>query len=109
MPMRVPYAPEERIERDAAALISEYEQAREVQIVRAVPIEDIVEKHLKLRIEFDDTDELFGVPRFGPRFGPGIEPDILGAMFFDERRIVIDEHLDPEEHPSKEGRYRFTL
>ena len=30
-------------------------------------------------------------------------------MFFDERRIVIDESLDPEENPSKEGRYRFTL
>jgi len=30
-------------------------------------------------------------------------------MFFDERRIVIDESLDPEENPAKEGRYRFTL
>lgn len=30
-------------------------------------------------------------------------------MFFDERRIVIDESLDPEENPSREGRYRFTL
>jgi hypothetical protein len=30
-------------------------------------------------------------------------------MFFDEARIVIDESLDPEENPAKEGRYRFTL
>ena len=30
-------------------------------------------------------------------------------MFFDEARIVIDESLDPEENPTKEGRYRFTL
>ena len=37
------------------------------------------------------------------------DPDILGAIFFDDRRIVIDESLDPEENPSKEGRYRFTL
>ena len=47
---------------------------------------------------------LFDVPRSGL-----VDPDILGAMFFDERRIVIDESLDPEENPSKEGRYRFTL
>ncbi|MSP96591.1 MAG: hypothetical protein EXR29_05055, partial [Betaproteobacteria bacterium] len=30
-------------------------------------------------------------------------------MFFNEERIVIDESLDPEEHPAMEGRYRFTL
>ena len=70
-----------------------------------IPIEDIVEKHLKLGIEFDDMHRLFGVPRSGF----GLDPDILGAIFFDERRIVIDESLDPEENPSKEGRYRFTL
>ena len=44
-----------------------------------------------------------------PRSGLGLDPDILGAIFFEERRIVIDESLDPEENPSKEGRYRFTL
>ena len=47
--------------------------------------------------------KVFGVPRFG------FEPDLLGAMIFNERRIVIDEHLDPEEAPSMEGRYRFTV
>jgi hypothetical protein len=44
-----------------------------------------------------------------PRSGLGRDPDILGAMVFDERRIVIDQSLDPEENPSMEGRYRFTL
>lgn len=105
MAKRVPYLHEEQIERDAAALLAEYERSRGVTILRAVPIEDIVEKHLKLGIEFDDTHQLFGVPRSGL----GFEPDILGAMFFDERRIVIDSSLDPEENPAKEGRYRFTL
>ena len=100
---KVPYLQEEQIEREAAALLSEYERARGVVITRNVPIEDIVEKHLKIGIEFDDMHKLLGVPR------SGLDPDILGAMFFDERRIVIDECLDPEEHPSKEGRYRFTL
>lgn len=105
MPKKVPYLQEAQIERDAAALLAEFEQARGVVITGQVPIEDIVEKHLKLGIEFDDMHELLGVPRSGL----GLEPDILGAMFFDERRIVIDESLDPEDNPSKEGRYRFTL
>jgi IrrE N-terminal-like domain len=105
MPKKVPYLDEQRIERDAAALLFEYQQARGVVITRQVPIEDIVEKHLKLGIEFDDMHRLLN----HPRSGLGRDPDILGAMFFDERRIVIDESLDPEENPSMEGRYRFTL
>jgi hypothetical protein len=105
MPKKVPYLHEEQIERDAAALLAEYEQARGVVIKRQVPIEDIVEKHLKLGIEFDDMHRLLNHPRSGLRR----DPDILGAMFFHERRIVIDESLDPEENPSMEGRYRFTL
>ena len=80
-----------------------------VQIDRVVPIENIIEKHLKLGLEFDDTDELFGIPRFAPRRTVPYEPDILGILYFDERRVVIDEFLDPVENPSQEGRYRFTL
>ncbi len=100
----VPYLPKEHIERDAAALLAEYEQRRGVAIQPPIPIDDIVEKHLKLRIEFDDIHRRYDVPR-----GPEGDADILGAMFFDEGKIVIDESLDPEESPSKEGRYRFTL
>jgi Zn-dependent peptidase ImmA (M78 family) len=35
-------------------------QARGVTVKPPIPIEDIVEKHLKLRVEFDDTHKLFG-------------------------------------------------
>ena len=100
----IPYLAEEAIERDAAALLAEYAQARGTVIEPPVPIENIVEKHLRLGIEFDDTHKLFGVPR-----DPARDADILGAIFFDKQRIVIDESLDPEEHPGIEGRYRFTL
>ena len=104
MSKRVPYLSDETIERDAAALLAEYAQARGVTVKPPIPIEDIVEKHLKLRVEFDDTHKLFGIPR-----DPECDADILGAIFFDEARIVIDESLDPEENPAMEGRYRFTL
>ena len=100
----VPYLSEAAIERDSMTLLAEYAQARGVPIRPPIPIEDIVEKHLKLCIEFDDTHKLFSIPR-----DPWSEADILGAIFFDERRIVVDESLDPEETPEKEGRYRFTL
>ena len=103
MTKKVPYMAVEDIEQDAAALLAEYARAKGVVIGPPIPIEDILEKHLKLRIEFDDTHSLFGIPRLGT------DPDILGAMFFDESRIVIDESLDPEERPAIEGRYRFTL
>lgn len=99
----VPYLADDVIERDAAALLAEYAQARGIIVAPPIPIEDIVEKHLKLRVEFDDTHKLFGIPR------DSRDADILGAIFFDERRIVIDESLDPEERPAIEGRYHFTL
>src|SRR5580704_5516232 len=99
----VPYLADQMIESDAALLLTEYAHACGIVIAPPIPIEDIVEKHLKLGIEFDDTHKLFGVPR------SGLDPDILAAIFFDDRRIVIDESLDPEENPAKEGRYRFTL
>ena len=76
MPKKVPYLQEEQIERDASALLTEYEHERGVRIVRAVPIEGIIEKHLRLSIEFGDMHVLIGVPHWGL----GLEPDILGAM-----------------------------
>jgi hypothetical protein len=59
---------------------------------------------LKIRLEFDDLHETLGVPRSNCQAGSGI----LGAIFFNERRIVVDASLDPEEDPRKEGPYRFT-
>lgn len=101
----VPYLADDVIERDAEALLSEFAHARGLAVEPPIPIEDIVEKHLKLGIEFNDTHHLFDVPRSGL----GTAPDILGAIFFDDQQIVIDESLDPEENPSIEGRFRFTV
>jgi Zn-dependent peptidase ImmA (M78 family) len=79
-----------------------------MQMMRApIPIEDIVEKHLKLRVEFDDLHHLLGIPRRDGFLGS--EPDIFGAIWLESGEIVIDESLEPEERPRVEGRYRFTL
>jgi Zn-dependent peptidase ImmA (M78 family) len=100
----VAYVPDEAIEKDAQVLLADYARARGVAIEPPIPIDDIIEKYLKIGIEFDDTHRLFDMPR--SRIGSG--PDILGAIFFDQRRIVIDESLDPDANAAKEGRYRYT-
>lgn len=104
MGLKVAYMSDEAIEKDAQALLADYARERGTPIEAPIPTDDIIEKHLKIGIEFDDTHRLFGVPRSGI----GFDPDILGAIFFDQKRIVIDESLDPDANPAKEGRYRYT-
>lgn len=101
--VQVPFLAKETIERDALALLTEFERARGQLIEAPIPIEDIVEKHLKLGVEFDDMHRWLGVPR------PDEAADVLGAICFTNRRVIIDESLVPEENPRIEGRYRFTL
>jgi hypothetical protein len=103
MSRHVPYLADEAIERDIVALLAAYEHERDIVLEPPIPIEDIIEKHLNLRIEFDDLHARHNVPR-----SENGDTDILGAIYGDGS-IFIDESLDPEEHPSKEGRYRFTL
>ena len=105
MTLRVPYIADESIERDAEALLAQFAHARGVAIRAPIPIEDIIEKHLKLHVEFDDLHRLLEIPRGGF----GTEPDIFGAIWLETGEIVIDESLDPEVRPTIEGRYRFTL
>jgi len=101
MILRVPYIAEETIERDAEALLEQY-TPKCMKIRTPIPIDNIVEKYLKLRVEFNDLRRLFGLPG-------GRKPDIFGAIWLKSGEIVIDESLDPEEYPLREERYRFTL
>ena len=54
MGRRVPFLAEEAIERDAAALLVEFGHTRGIVLEMPIPVEDIVEKHLQLRIDFSD-------------------------------------------------------
>ena len=60
-------------------------------------VDEIVELYLGLCLEFKDMEQLFGVP------------DVHGALWVNERRIGIDQQLDPDKFPAKLGRYHFTL
>jgi Zn-dependent peptidase ImmA (M78 family) len=89
----VPFLKEEAIEAQALSLLAECGQGTALP----VPIDDIVERHLKLAIEYRDLRADYP------------EGDVLGCIWFNDKKIAIDLSLAPEDHPAMLGRYRFTL
>ena len=80
----------------AEKLLADYERVSG-PLPLPVPIEPILEQHLGLSLEFAD---LKGTLRI---------PDLLGAIYMEQRRVVVDATLDPSDNSAWEGRYRFTL
>jgi Zn-dependent peptidase ImmA (M78 family) len=102
MTVQVPYLAEHDIECAAELLLAQSGQSHVVG-ARQISVENIVEKYLQLRFDFDDLHEILEIPKSGPN------PDIFGALWASRREIVIDQSLDPDEKPGTEGRYRYTL
>ena len=99
----VPFLSENDIERAATSLLIEFGDLRKGGSIKPpVPVEKILEKHLKLTLDFDDLHKRLGIPRSGE------EPEVLGALWADGE-VFIDESLDPDKYPELESRYRFTL
>ena len=92
-----PFLTPQAFEDEAALLLAEFGTAYAQITAPPVPIDDIVEKHFKLLIEFNDLRAEYP------------EGDVLGAIYFNDKRIVIDQCLVPEDFPAMRGRYRFTL
>lgn len=88
---------DEEFEEAAALMLAEYGRQCGQVTAPPVPIDDIVEEHLKLAIEIRDLQSEYP------------EGDVLGAIYFNEKKIVVDQSLVPEDFPSMLGRYRFTL
>jgi len=97
MSSEAPYLNPEAIEGEAALVLAEYGREHGVVTAPPVPVDEIVELHLKLTLEIMDLRQIFG-------FG-----DVHGAIWFKARRVGIDQSLDPARHPLKRGRYHFTL
>jgi len=95
MKSSLPFLREDVIESEAEMLLAEYGREHEGIICPPVPIDEIIELHLKLEFEIRDLRTLFGLG------------DVHGAIWFLERRIAVDEQLDPARHPGKRGRYHF--
>jgi hypothetical protein len=93
----VPFLPEKRIEAEADLLLAEFGDRMAPVKSPAVPVERIAEVYLRLELEFVDMRRMFP------------EADVHGAIWFESRRIAIDQSLEPTANPSRLGRYRFTL
>lgn len=101
--IKVPIRGKDFIEREAERLLAEYTSETGVKIKGPVPIEDIARYYLCLQLGFADLYDVLDVEK-----RPG-SPQILGAIFFEQSAILIDESLNPEVFPNQLGRYRFSL
>ncbi len=94
---KVPYLREKDIEAEAQLLLDEYALTGKWTVSAPVPVENVIELHLKLAFAIEDLRALLSVD------------DVLGAIWFTEKEVRVDVRLDPSANPALLGRYRFTL
>lgn len=92
--MKVPRLSKASIAAAASLLIDHYESAVNTSVVPPVPVEDLIERGLNLRLGFHDLKSRLNLN------------DVLGATFVEKRLICADASL--VESKSK-GRLFFTL
>lgn len=93
----VPFLPKPHIEHEAEALLEECTETIGAITAPPVPIDDIVEIHLRLAVEYKNMRELFAMA------------DVHGAIWMNDRIVGVDMSLDPHVNPKKRGRYHFTI
>jgi Zn-dependent peptidase ImmA (M78 family) len=91
-PVKVPWLPQTYIENAADDLLNQWEKFSGQEIVPPIPVEAIVEKYLGITLEYDKLEEMLGIP------------DVLGATWVEEKRMVINSSL----LDGQEGRLTFT-
>jgi hypothetical protein len=90
----VRWMPKEEIAFLASTLLEDYQDFARKSVVPPVPVENVIERYLGLSLEYDDLQAMLNLP------------DILGATWIKDRRIVIDQSLlDKKQH----GRMFFTM
>ncbi len=99
----VSFLSQEAIESISLYFLTNYFAVRNQRFFPPVPVDVILEKHLKLSLGFGDLHKMLDVPR------KGIEPDVLGALWVNSGEVLIDEYLEPDTNPTREGRFRFTV
>jgi Zn-dependent peptidase ImmA (M78 family) len=90
--MKVRFLRTDEIENAVAELLRNFCHKRNVALSAPVPVEDILEKHLQVKLEIKDLEKMLGIP------------DVLGAAWFAQGIVRIDERI-----VDQEGRYCFTL
>lgn len=97
MPITVKFLPKAKIEQRAHQLLADYGKQFGEVLTPPIPVEEILENHLRLTFEIDNLAERLG------------HPDVLGALWAADRIVAIDESLEPTENPHREGRFRYTV
>jgi Zn-dependent peptidase ImmA (M78 family) len=90
--VKVPWLPQTRIENEANDLLNQWEKFSGQEIVPPIPVEAIVEKYLGITLEYDQLEDMLGIP------------DVLGATWVGKKRMVINSSL----LDGHEGRLIFT-
>jgi len=91
--MKVPWISKEEIAQKAMDLMEAFQTMAGYTVRPPVPVEDIIERSLGLRLLYEDLEKVFG------------SNDVLGATYVESKVICINERLF--EH-SSEGRLVFT-
>jgi hypothetical protein len=92
----VPHLSRTKIAIEVQLLLSDFAK-KHGELELPIPIERILEFHLRLSLTICSLRELLGVD------------DALGALSVETCEVMVDEHLNPDVHTDLEGRYRFTI
>ena len=91
--MKVPWISKEKIALKATDLIEKFQTLAKYEVKPPIPVEDIIERYLGLRLLYNDLTKVFG-------------RDVLGAVYVESKAICINERLFES---SSEGRLVFTI
>jgi len=91
--MRVPFLQKSEIAKEAREVLETYNVRTGIKVKPPIPVEDIIERGLDLRLDFIDFDRY-----------PAMS-DVLGATYVEKRLVCINQAL-LEDH--LEGRFSFT-
>ncbi len=92
--MKVPWLSKEKIALKALELINNFQLLAKYEVQPPIPVEDIIERYLGLKLIYHDLDKMFGTR------------DVLGATYVKLKTICVNERLF--EYGS-EGRLVFTI
>lgn len=95
--MKIKFLQENEIENAANLLLKAYEDQFETKLVPPIPVDEIVECCLEIDFRFNNLEKMLQ------------RKDVLGAIWIEDKKIVIDESLDPSTNPQITGRFNFTL
>jgi hypothetical protein len=90
--IKVPYLTSAQLDQVVAELLRNYARWRGTAIRPPIDVDEIAESYFELILELSDLKKLLGID------------DVLGATWFDERRLRVDQSLE-----GKEGRFAFTV